>query len=98
MLPKARRLSLIGCLREKGNRTRFAVLSALGQVDDRIKGLRAAVRLSCQSPIVSRICMAREKCCRGRHGRYGGRRRTNYRVTADLALTVFPRAPAARMN
>src|SRR5260221_1700627 len=41
MLPKRDGLSLIGVLREKGNRTPVLILSALGQVDDRIKGLRA---------------------------------------------------------
>jgi two-component system OmpR family response regulator len=41
MLPKRDGLSLIGALREKGDRTPVLILSALGQVDDRIKGLRA---------------------------------------------------------
>jgi two-component system, OmpR family, response regulator len=41
MLPKRDGLSLIGSLRDKGNRTPVLILSALGQVDDRIKGLRA---------------------------------------------------------
>jgi len=36
MLPKRDGLSLIGALREKGNRTPVLILSALGQVDDRI--------------------------------------------------------------
>src|SRR6187551_760329 len=43
MLPKRDGLSLIGSLRDKGNRTPVLILSALGQVDDRIKGLRAAM-------------------------------------------------------
>ena len=41
MLPKRDGLSVIGALREKGNRTPVLILSALGQVDDRVKGLRA---------------------------------------------------------
>jgi two-component system OmpR family response regulator len=41
MLPKRDGLSVIGALREKGNRTPALILSALGQVDDRVKGLRA---------------------------------------------------------
>ncbi|MDQ8728582.1 response regulator transcription factor [Bradyrhizobium sp. LHD-71] len=41
MLPKRDGLSVIGTLREKGNRTPALILSALGQVDDRVKGLRA---------------------------------------------------------
>jgi two-component system OmpR family response regulator len=41
MLPKRDGLSLIGALRQGGSRTPVLILSALGQVDDRIKGLRA---------------------------------------------------------
>ena len=41
MLPKRDGLSLIGALRDKGDRTPVLILSALGQVDDRIKGLRS---------------------------------------------------------
>src|SRR5215475_14205610 len=41
MLPKRDGLTLIGTLRAKGIETPALILSALGQVDDRIKGLRA---------------------------------------------------------
>ena len=41
MLPKRDGLSVIGTLREKGIETPVLILSALGQVDDRVKGLRA---------------------------------------------------------
>jgi two-component system, OmpR family, response regulator len=41
MLPKRDGLSLIGTLRSKGIETPALILSALGQVDDRVKGLRA---------------------------------------------------------
>ena len=41
MLPKLDGLALIGSLRAKGVETPVLILSALGQVDDRIKGLRA---------------------------------------------------------
>jgi two-component system OmpR family response regulator len=41
MLPKLDGLTLIGNLRAKGVETPVLILSALGQVDDRIKGLRA---------------------------------------------------------
>src|SRR5918996_6532648 len=40
MLPKRDGLSMIGTLRERGNQTPALILSALGQVDDRVKGLR----------------------------------------------------------
>jgi two-component system OmpR family response regulator len=41
MLPKLDGLSLIRSLREQGSETPVLILSALGQVDDRVKGLRA---------------------------------------------------------
>jgi two-component system OmpR family response regulator len=41
MLPKMDGLSVIGSLRDKGIETPALILSALGQVDDRVKGLRA---------------------------------------------------------
>ena len=41
MLPKLDGLSVIGTLRSKGIETPALILSALGQVDDRVKGLRA---------------------------------------------------------
>ncbi len=41
MLPKRDGLSVIGALRDKSVATPALILSALGQVDDRVKGLRA---------------------------------------------------------
>jgi two-component system OmpR family response regulator len=41
MLPKLDGLALIGALRAQGIDTSVLILSALGQVDDRVKGLRA---------------------------------------------------------
>ncbi|MFN0262879.1 winged helix-turn-helix domain-containing protein [Tepidamorphus sp. 3E244] len=41
MLPKLSGLELIASLREEGNETPMLILSALGEVDDRVKGLRA---------------------------------------------------------
>ena len=41
MLPKLDGLSLIRSLREQNVETPVLILSALGQVDDRVKGLRA---------------------------------------------------------
>ncbi len=41
MLPKLDGLSLIRSLREQGGEAPVLILSALGQVDDRVKGLRA---------------------------------------------------------
>src|SRR6202000_1113686 len=41
MLPKMDGLTLVGALREQKIETPVLILSALGQVDDRVKGLRA---------------------------------------------------------
>src|SRR5207249_6775106 len=41
MLPKLDGLAVIGALRGKGIETPALILSALGQIDDRVKGLRA---------------------------------------------------------
>lgn len=41
MLPKLDGLSLISALRAEGDETPMLILSALGQVDDRVKGLRS---------------------------------------------------------
>ena len=41
MLPRLDGLSVIKRLRAAGNRTPALILSALGEVDDRVKGLRA---------------------------------------------------------
>ena len=41
MLPKRDGLSIISALRAKSIETPVLILSALGQVDDRVKGLRA---------------------------------------------------------
>src|SRR3984957_13050706 len=64
MLPKRDGLSLIGTLREKGNRTPALILSALGQVDDRIKGVRAGgATITCRNPIHSPNCWRGSRCC-----------------------------------
>lgn len=41
MLPKRNGLAVIADLRERGNKTPVLILSALGEVDDRVTGLRA---------------------------------------------------------
>jgi len=41
MLPKMDGLTMVGALREQGVQSPILILSALGQVDDRVKGLRA---------------------------------------------------------
>src|SRR5271166_1579386 len=82
MLPRRDGLSMIGALREKGNRTPALILSALGQVDDRIKGLRAGGDDYLPKPYSFSELAARVEVLSRRRG---GRNETVYRV-GDLAL------------
>src|SRR6201993_5449328 len=82
MLPKLDGLAVIGTLRSKGIETPALILSALGQVDDRVKGLRAGGDDYLPKPYSFSELLARtEVLARGR----GGREETVYRV-ADLEL------------
>src|SRR6201990_1607495 len=68
MLPKRDGLSVIGALREKGNRAPVLILSALGQVDDRIKGLRAGGDDYLPKPYSFAELLARVEVLSRRHG------------------------------
>src|SRR6202011_1766060 len=83
MLPKRDGLSLIGALREKGNRTPVLILSALGQVDDRIKGLRAGGDDYLPKPYSFAELLARVEVLSRRLG--GPAEETTYKV-GDLEL------------
>jgi two-component system, OmpR family, response regulator len=52
MLPELDGLTIIRTLRSSGNNSPVMILSALGQVDDRVKGLRPIVGFPVVSPIV----------------------------------------------
>lgn len=83
MLPKRDGLSLIGTLREKGIHTPVLILSALGQVDDRVKGLRAGGDDYLPKPYSFAELLARVEVLSRRHG--GPSEETVYRV-GDLEL------------
>ncbi len=84
MLPKLDGLSLIGGLREQKNDTPALILSALGQVDDRVKGLRAGGDDYLAKPYAFSELLARvEILARRRQG--AGAEPTVYRV-GDLEL------------
>jgi two-component system OmpR family response regulator len=76
MLPKLDGLSIIGTLRSKGIETPALILSALGQVDDRVKGLRAGGDDYLPKPYSFSEVLAR---------RHGSREEMVYRV-GDLEL------------
>jgi two-component system OmpR family response regulator len=82
MLPKKDGLSVIGELRAKGIETPVLILSALGQVDDRVKGLRAGGDDYLPKPYSFSELLARVEVLARRRG---GREDTVYRV-ADLEL------------
>jgi two-component system OmpR family response regulator len=83
MLPKRDGLSVIGTLREKGDQTPALILSALGQVDDRIKGLRAGGDDYLPKPYSFAELLARVEVLSRRRGGKG--EETSYRV-GDLEL------------
>ena len=82
MLPKLDGLAVIGTLRSKGIETPALILSALGQVDDRVKGLRAGGDDYLPKPYSFSELLARTEVLARRRG---GREETVYRV-GDLEL------------
>ncbi len=84
MLPKMDGLSLIGALREQKVGTPALIVSALGQVDDRVKGLRAGGDDYLSKPYAFAELLARIEVLARRKGADGGQT-TVYRV-GDLEL------------
>jgi two-component system OmpR family response regulator len=82
MLPGMDGLSLLGALRAAEIRTPALILSALGSVDDRVKGLRAGGDDYLVKPYSFAELLARVEVLARRRG---GREETVYRV-ADLEL------------
>jgi two-component system OmpR family response regulator len=83
MLPKRDGLSIIGALREKAIDVPVLILSALGQVDDRVKGLRAGGDDYLAKPYAFSELLARVEVLARR--RPGPNEETVYRI-GDLAL------------
>jgi two-component system OmpR family response regulator len=79
MLPKMDGLSLIGGLRAQKIATPVLILSALGQVDDRVKGLRAGGDDYLAKPYSFSELLARVEALARRKGRANGEE-TVYRV------------------
>jgi two-component system, OmpR family, response regulator len=84
MLPKLDGLSLIRSLREQAVETPVVILSALGQVDDRVKGLRAGGDDYLPKPYAFSELLARVEVLSRRRGVAPGEQ-TAYRV-GDLEL------------
>jgi two-component system, OmpR family, response regulator len=84
MLPKMDGLSLISSLRAQNKETPALILSALGQVDDRVKGLRAGGDDYLPKPYAFSELLARVEVLARRKGG-AGVQETVYRV-ADMEL------------
>jgi len=83
MLPKRDGLSVIAALRAEGRDTPVLILSALGQVDDRVKGLRAGGDDYLAKPYAFAELLARVEVLSRRRG--GRAEETVYKV-GDLEL------------
>jgi two-component system OmpR family response regulator len=83
MLPKRDGLSVIGTLRDKGIETPALILSALAQVDDRVKGLRAGGDDYLPKPYSFSELLARIEVLSRRRG---GRNEEMVYCVADLEL------------
>jgi two-component system OmpR family response regulator len=84
MLPKMDGLSLVGALRAQNVDTPILILSALGQVDDRVKGLRAGGDDYLAKPYAFSELLARVDALARRRPK-GASEETVYRI-ADLEL------------
>jgi two-component system OmpR family response regulator len=84
MLPKMDGLSLISALRAQKNETPVLILSALGQVDDRVKGLRAGGDDYLAKPYAFSELLARVEALARRRPK-GAPEETVYRL-GDLVL------------
>ena len=85
MLPKLDGLSLIRSLREQKVETPVLILSALGQVDDRVKGLRAGGDDYLPKPYAFSELLARVEVLARRRVAGGATESTTYRI-GDLEL------------
>ncbi len=90
MLPRMDGLSVIRALREQKDQTPVLILSALGQVDDRVKGLRAGGDDYLTKPYAFSELLARVEVLSRRRAAQGAAEATSYRV-ADLELDRLAR-------
>ncbi len=88
MLPKMDGLALIGALRAQNIVTPVLILSALGQVDDRVKGLRTGGDDYLAKPYAFSELLARVEALARRRGSRG--EETMFRV-GDLELNLLSR-------
>ncbi len=90
MLPRMDGLSLIRSLRAQNDTTPVLILSALGQVDDRVKGLRAGGDDYLPKPYAFSELLARVEVLSRRRAAAASAEPTHYKV-ADLELDRLSR-------
>jgi two-component system OmpR family response regulator len=90
MLPGMDGLTILQQLREAGNRTPALILSALGEVDDKVKGLRAGADDYIGKPFAFAELLARLEAIGRRPAREGSGEVTQLRV-ADLEMNLITR-------
>jgi two-component system, OmpR family, response regulator len=88
-LPHMDGLSIIGALRQKGDRTPVLILSALGTVDDRVDGLKAGGDDYLTKPFALAELLARVEAL-SRRASAGAAEQTRFRV-ADLEMDLLTR-------
>jgi len=88
-LPHLDGLTIIGVLRQKGDRTPVLILSALGTVDDRVHGLKAGGDDYLTKPFALAELVARVEAL-SRRGNAGAAEQTRFRV-ADLEMDLLGR-------
>ena len=104
MLPRRDGLSLIAGLRSRGNTTPVLILSALGEVDDRVTGLRAGGDDYLTKPYAFSELLARVEVLNRRAGAQGGRDRLPHRrsrarpAVAQRQARRQARSPCSRAN
>lgn len=91
MLPGRDGLSVLEVLRATGNETPALVLSALGSVDDRVKGLRAGADDYLTKPFAFAELLARLEVLQRRARGSGGGGPVTRLVVADLEMDLLAR-------
>jgi len=92
MLPIIDGLTVIEALRKSGNRTPVLILSALGEVCDRVQGLRAGADDYLCKPLAFVEVLARLEALLRRSGAKGGQAAMTVLRVADLEMDLLARA------
>lgn len=92
MLPKMEGLEVVAALRANGNTTPIIILSALGEVDDRVKGLRSGGDDYLVKPVADEELIARLEIL-ARRAEQRGQTETRL-VVGDLVIDLLSRKVA----